>query len=62
MEPLKAIRADAGLTQAEFAAALYVSNKILLGQEIGKPIPDTPFILAEQLHDLPTVRKRHLAA
>lgn len=58
----KAMRADLGLTQAELAAAIHVSKKTLQGWEIGKPIPDTPFILAELLHDLPAVRKRLLAA
>jgi hypothetical protein len=50
------------MAQAEFAAALHVSKKTLQGWEIGKPIPDTPFILTESLHDMPAVPKRLLAA
>jgi DNA-binding transcriptional regulator YiaG len=38
MEPFKAMLVDAGLTQAEFAAALPVSKKTLLGWEIGNPL------------------------
>jgi DNA-binding transcriptional regulator YiaG len=58
----KAIRADLGLTQAEMAAALHVAKKTVQGWEIGKPIPDTAFILAELIHDVPAVRKRLLVA
>lgn len=58
----KAIRAELGLSQSAFAKALRVATKTLQGWEIGKPIPDSVFILAELIHDIPAVRKRLLAA
>ena len=62
MNQLKTIRADLGLTQAQLASAMHVALKTLQGWEIGKPIPEVAFILAELLHDVPSVRKRLLAA
>ena len=59
---MKAIRAGLKLTQARMAAALHIATKTLEGYEIGKPIPEPIFILAELIRDFPGVRKRLLAA
>jgi DNA-binding transcriptional regulator YiaG len=58
----KSMRSELGLSQSEMATALHVSTKTVQGWEIGNPIPDPLFILAELIHDLPAVRKRLLAA
>ena len=58
----KSIRAGLDLSQSEMAAALHVATKTLQGWEIGKPIPDPIYILAELIRDFPGVRKRLLAA
>ena len=39
-----------------------MATKTLQGWEIGKPIPDPIYILAELIRDFPGVRKRLLAA
>lgn len=62
LEQFKSIRSNLDLSQSEMAAALHVATKTLQGWEIGKPIPDPVFILAELMRDLPAVRKRLLAA
>lgn len=62
LNSFKEMRADLGLSQSEMAATLHVSTKTVQGWEIGNPIPEPLFILAELLHDLPAVRKRLLAA
>ena len=58
----KAMRADLGVTQAQMAAALHVALKTLQGWEIGKPIPEVAYVLAEVLHDVPAVRRKLLVA
>ncbi len=58
----KVMRANLDLTQPEMAGALQVSVNTLKGWEAGKPIPGVAFVLAELLHDVPTVRKKLLSA